>query len=263
MERAWRGLCHVLYTAPPSERQLLVVAGLPLGDTLTINATVTVPDSLDPPVCLELVLADYVNTAAELRDYGALFCDADALQARLRSDLVAKLFNRPAAPAATSAKESSVCADAADMRRPCGDPLVPNPLRPVQPDPLCDDPLRDDPLRVPGRGRQVYPPPGFAVGGDDLVPGGLGYDPMGGGGLVGPGHPGFGDPGGGFGIPPGGGFPDGGAQGPWGAPPPPGARFDPYIGAPDNDMFMPPGPDGFGGPPGRHGPGRFGDDMFG
>ncbi|KAA8499727.1 hypothetical protein FVE85_7312 [Porphyridium purpureum] len=130
-------------------------------------------------------------------------------------------------------------------------------------------PQRHDPLRVGPPMRARGPP--FGVGDDDLYAPGLPQFPSmsgglpggpGGGNLVGPRHPGFGDPGrysGGMGI----GMPGRGMR-----PPPPGARYDPVgppgmgLGEPDNDMMMPPGmygpPSGPSGPP----PGGPPPDMY-
>eukprot|EP01125_Pyxidicula_operculata_P001036 TRINITY_DN1091_c0_g1_i2.p1 TRINITY_DN1091_c0_g1~~TRINITY_DN1091_c0_g1_i2.p1 ORF type:complete len:311 (-),score=54.07 TRINITY_DN1091_c0_g1_i2:53-985(-) len=227
-----------------------LLKGLRLGDKMIIFAlAVEQKETLN----LELSVNDYVVSGASLNDADATYKNVDQLIAEFVKTIISKLL--PTVQDINSRQEQE--------RQP--ESSMPRSTQPRQP-PYGDD---YDPLRIgpPGQPRQpVGPGFPFATGDDDLFPGpGFGYygppghggfvpPPFqpgrgGGGSLVGPDHPGFGQPRNPYDR-----RPPNGSFGPQGVRPPPGARYDPY--GPPGVNF--PGPDHDHLPP----PGRHYDDMY-
>jgi len=223
-----------------------LLKALRLGTKLLVHALALEQNEI---LQMDLDTADYVNNVQSFDNIDSVFRDTDKLLKIFTDTIVLKLI-----PTVSSLQSSAPNRNApAPQRQPRVDPY---------PDPYPDDPLRIGPPRRPqGHVDQRNP---YSIGDDDLFPGpGSGFGmigpppgyggPLGGGGnVVGPNHPIFGQGRGGnpFGFNP----PD--AFGPQGVRPPPGARFDP-LGPPGVNQ---PGPDYDH----MHRPGRrFDDTMFG
>ncbi|KAH9323557.1 hypothetical protein KI387_018196 [Taxus chinensis] len=202
------------------ENKYVIVKCLVMGDMLTVDAAPINAKDNPEPLNFEMNVNEYTDDSASSNNYGEQYKNFSALVERINSTIISKLEDSPKKENASGSSKSSVTSSGGQGANE-------------------SHPGLRVPAYQPDSSGLIYPsiPP---IGGSDLFPGpGAGIYPhrsgggMGGGMLLGPNDPGWGN----IGI--------GGDEGPLfpgevrGVPPgavPPGARFDP---------FGPPGVPGF------------------
>ncbi|GLJ32723.1 hypothetical protein SUGI_0658340 [Cryptomeria japonica] len=199
------------------ENKSVIVKCLVMGDMLIVDAALISAKENSEPCNLEINVNEYINDSTTSSNYSEQYKDFPTLVDRINSAIISKLEDSPKKESAANSSRSTATSSGQEANE--------------------SQPVLGRPVYQPDSSGLVYPPvPSF--GGSDLFPGpGAGIYPrrsgggMGGGMLLGPNDPGWGNIGG-MGGDEGLGFP-GEVRGV-----PPGARFDPY-GPPGVPGFEP------------------------
>jgi len=204
----------------PQSSMTFTIKLLPIGDKILVHGLAEEDKNIRT---LELNVDDFINPKGDFDDYNNVYKNVEKLINSFKTEVVSKLL-----PMSTSeAPETETTTN--NNRTPQtqrGQSVVPPPIIPIF-DPYYE---RSDEQIFP-----LYGGPPFGLGSGDLNPLGPGFHGNNGN-LIGPNHPGFGNP-----RDPYSGMYGGNRRG-RGRGPPPGARFDPY-GPPGFPFNREPDPD--------------------